>query len=396
MAGSLALNVEILGQFSKLTAATQGATGTLTRLGTSAKKISRTMNNAFRTVGVGFSLALLINAFKEASQAAIADAKSMEILEIAMINTGEATRFHVEQAEASITAMSLQTGIADDDLRPAFQKLFIATENVEEANRLLAIALDTSAATGKDLDAVTQAMSRALNGNETALNRLVPSLKGVDDPLTQLGITFKGAAEAAANLDPYQRMNVAFGEIQESVGSILQPVLNDFADYLVDAVPKIQDFFEELQDPSTDLGKSWQRLGRTFKKTGDQFNKLLGAFGVSGISFESVLDFVTALSAGFGQLFFFVTQVTKIISALLRLDFAEAFSLAGNFGAAYNAFVNAQNEAINPTPELNPNIPQGARSITINVNNGNVTAEQIAKAINKADKSTGTSLIRRK
>jgi hypothetical protein len=391
---SLALNVEILGQFNKLTAATKGASSKLTGLNNTAKKISGSMNKAFGAIGVGFSLAVITKAFSEAAKAAIEDAKSMEILSIAMINTGNATKFTVTEAEASIQAMSLQTAVADDQLRPAFQKLFIATGDVGESNRLLAIALDTSAATGKDLDAVTQAMARSLAGNDTALNRLIPSLKGVDDPMSELEKTFKGAAEAAANLDPYKRMDVAFGEIQESVGTALQPVLNDFADYLVESVPKIQNFFAQLQDPSTELGAAWQDLGAIFASTTTQFNKMLSVFGVSGIEFQDVLNFVTQLTAGFGQLFFFVGRVAEIIGSVISLNFQRAFDLSASFGQDYRTFVTSQNLAMNRQNPVSINQAERAQNVTINVNNGNVTAQQIANAINRGNRATGTNLIR--
>jgi hypothetical protein len=290
--------------------------------------------------------------------------------------------------------MSLQSAVADDQLRPAFQKLFIATNSVTDSNRYLQIALDTSAATGKDLDSVTQAMAKSLAGQDTALLKLVPSLRGVQDPLAELEKTFAGASDAAANLDPYQRMNVAFGEIQESVGTVLMPVMNDFADYLVDSVPKIQAFFAELQDPSTELGKAWENLGVIFGQTTDQFNKMLSVFGVSGIEFQDVLDFVTRLTAGFGQLFFFVGRVADIIGSIISLNFQRAFDLSASFAQDYGTFVTSQNLAMNPQTPTNIRQLEQAQNVTINVNNGNVTAQEIANAVNRANRASGTNLIR--
>jgi hypothetical protein len=394
MAGSLALNVEILGQFNKLTAATKGASNQLSGLSKTATSISKGMNKAFGLIGVGFSLNFLKNELGEAAKAAVADAKSMEILSIAMQNTGDATAFTVKEAEKSIRAMSLQAAVADDVLRPAYQKLFIATGSVTKSNRYLQIALDASAATGKDLDSVTQAMAKSLAGSDTALVKLIPSLRNAKDPLTELEKTFAGAATAAANLDPYQRMNVAFGEIQESVGTVLLPVLNDFANYLVESVPKIQNFFAQLLNPTTQLGNAWADLGAVFAMTTKQFNKMLAVFGVSGIEFQDVLEFVTRLTAGFGQLFFFVGRVAEIIGALISLNFQKAFELSSSFGADYGAFVTSQNLAMNPQTPTNIRQIENAQNVTINVNNGNVTAQQIANAINRGNRATGTNLIR--
>ena len=394
MAGSLALNVEILGEFGKLTAATKGASSQLTTLSKTAQSISSTMNKAFGVIGVGFSLGFLKRELEEAGKAAIADAKSMEILSIAMQNTGKATAFTVKEAEDSIRAMSLEAAVADDVLRPAYQKLFIATGSVTQSNRLLQVALDASAATGKDLDSVTQAMAKSLAGSDTALVKLIPSLRGATDPMAELEKTFAGAATAAANLDPYQRMNVAFGEIQESVGIALMPVLNDFADYLVDSVPKIQAFFDELNDPTTELGDAWADLGATFKTTTEEFNKMLAVFGLSEIDFKDVLNFVTQLTAGFGQLFFMVGRVAGIIGALINLDIKKAFDLASTFGADYGAFVTAQNLAMNPPQVQNLRQLERNQSVVINNYNSNLTAQQIADQINRANRASGTNLIR--
>jgi hypothetical protein len=395
MAGTLALNVEILGQFNKLTTATNGATNQLTKLGDRAKKISGGMRTAFAGIGVGLSFMAISNAIQEVGKAAVAEAKSMELLSIAMQNTGKATAFTVKEAEANIKAMSLESAVADDELRPAYQKLFIATGDVTKSNELMQVALDTSAATGKDLNTVTQAMARSLAGSDVALNKLVPSLAGVDDPLKQLGETFKGASAAAANLDPFQRMNVAFGEIQESIGSALMPALNGIATFMVESVPKIQAFFGALLDPSTSLGDAWADLGRVFEITMEQANKMFKAFGLGTITFDNVLDFVSMLTAGFGQLFFMVGRVSEIIRAVLTLDFNKAFALSASFGGDYERMVRMQDVAVNGAGSFGtPSQYTQNSPVVINVNNGNITAQEIANKVNRGNRSSGSNLIR--
>jgi hypothetical protein len=170
---SLVLNVEILGEFKNLTAATKGAQSQLGALNKRAAKISSGMNKAFAAIGIGFSLRIITQQLEESAKAAVEDSKSMNLLALAMENSAGATKEQVAQAEKSINRMQFQAGVADDKLRPAFQKLFIATKDVTQSNRLLQIALDASAATGKDLDTITQAMSRSLAGSDTALTRLI-------------------------------------------------------------------------------------------------------------------------------------------------------------------------------------------------------------------------------
>lgn len=243
---SLVLQVDILGEYKNLTAATKGAQSQLSTLNKRTKAISNGMNKAFAAIGIGFSLSIVKRELEEAAKAAIDDTKSMQLLATAMENTGKANKAQIAEAEKAIRVMQFQTSVADDELRPAFQKLFIATGNVTDSNRLLKIALDASAATGKGLDAVSQAMAKSLAGSDTALLKLIPSLKGAKDPMAELERTFAGAAEAAANTDPYQRMQVIFGEMQEQIGMALLPVLNQFSAWL--ATPEGQEKLQGLID----------------------------------------------------------------------------------------------------------------------------------------------------
>ncbi len=71
-----------------------------------------------------------------------------------------------------ILKTSLATGVADDKLRPAMQRLAVSTKSTEEAQKLLTLALDISAASGKDLETVSNALGRAQDGNQASLGRL--------------------------------------------------------------------------------------------------------------------------------------------------------------------------------------------------------------------------------
>jgi hypothetical protein len=396
MAGTLALNVEILGQFNKLTTATNGAAGQLQGLQGKVSSIGAGIGKVLGAIGVGFSLGFLKRELTEAAKAAIDEAKTMEILSIAMQNTGLATKETVVQAEDAIKKMSLQSAVADDKLRPAYQKLFIATGNVTDSNRYLQIALDASAATGKDLDSVTQAMAKSLAGQDTALLKLIPSLRGAEDPLAKLGETFAGAATAAANLDPYQRISVAMGEIQESIGMVLLPALNEFADFMVDAVPKIQAFFGELIDPTTELGESWERLGSIFENVTEVFMDLLETFGLSDVEFTDILNFVSFLTAAFGQLIWIVGRAAAILRALMEGNIDKALGLGANFFTDMEAFRQDQNRALNPEQarrQAELLASQRNQNIVINTYNSNITAQEIADKINRATKASGTTLI---
>jgi 50S ribosomal subunit-associated GTPase HflX len=164
MSGNMVLNVEILGEFKKLTAATTGASKDLNSLKKTTDKISKGMKTALAAIGLGFSLSVVVRELKEASKAAIEDVKSQELLALSLQASTKATDNQIAAVEKIIGKYQMQAAVADDELRPAFAKLTQTTGDLEESSKLLGIALDVSAGSGKSLDAVTQAMSRALNG----------------------------------------------------------------------------------------------------------------------------------------------------------------------------------------------------------------------------------------
>ena len=400
MAGTLALNVEILGEFKNLTKATQGAEKQLSGINKVTKGISTGMVKSLAAIGVGFSLNAISQQFQKLTKATIDDRKSQELLALAMLNTGKATQVQIDQAEKLIGKMQITSAVADDDLRPAFQKLFIATGDVTKANRYLQIALDTSAATGKDLDAVTQAMSRALAGNDTALNRLIPSLKGAKDPLAELERTFKGAAEAAADLDPYQRMEIVMGEIDESIGAVLLPTLEKFSDWFVTILPDIQNFsnglLKALDDPRVkssidsmmkSLGDLGLTIGTLFGSTETDEAKGFMNFWIvlTGIV-EGVATTLNALIAPINAAFGNTKSMEKWLDTILNGIVGIVGSITGMTRKPLTGY--------NPIGTSRPSPTPTAQNVTININKGNVTAQEIADKINRGNRATGTNLIR--
>lgn len=281
---SLVLNVEILGEFKNLTAATKGAQGQLNQMNARAQKVSSQIKGAFAAIGIGLSFRWIANELEDATKAAIEDSKSQQLLALAMKNTGKATDAQVKSSEALIQKMQFSAGVADDKLRPAYQKLFIATGSVTESSRLLQIALDASAATGKSLDSVSQAMAKSLAGSDTALLRLIPSLKGAKDPMAELEATFKGAAEAAANTDPYQRMNVLFQDMQEQIGTALLPLLNEFSTWL--ATPEGQEKLQGLVNLIKDILANFGETVRYIIENKDWLLPLVAGIGALKLAWE--------------------------------------------------------------------------------------------------------------
>ena len=204
----------------------------LRKLKSNVDMVGNSMNRAFGAVGLGIGLATLTNGLKNATKAASEDRKSQGLLANALKNTVGATDQAIAGAESYIKNTQLQTSVLDDELRPALATAVRATGSLAKGQSLLDVALDVSAGTGKDLGTVTNAMSKAFNGNSASLKKLLPSIKEGGDFMEQLRTQFAGSAEAAAKLDPYKRLEVIFADIQETVGEALLPALEEFSLYL--------------------------------------------------------------------------------------------------------------------------------------------------------------------
>lgn len=396
---SLVLNVEILGEFKKLTSATQGAAKDLNGLSGTVNKISKGMKTALGAIGLGFSLGVVINQLKEASKAAIEDVKSQELLALSLKASTDATDNQISAVEKIIGKYQLQAAVADDQLRPAFAKLTQSTGNLEESNRLLGIALDVSAGSGKSLDAVTQAMSKALEGSTGALERLLPAVKGVDDPIGFLAQQFAGASEAAANTDPYARMQILFGELQEQIGMALLPYLEDFSAWLSE--PGTTEYIQEIVQTIVDLIGQFKIVVDWIVKYKDALLPIAGIVTTLTVAWKAY-NVVAALSAtGTNALAVSMKgalgPLTAVVVALQTIDFVNS-KLMANGGwerVAGQGAVNfsGQSGLKAPNPSSFGNMAPG---VTVNnnivVNTPSTNAAGVVSSLQAYQNQTGSTL----
>lgn len=198
-----------------------------------ADRMGRRTQRASNIAKVGL-LALAAGAFSSA-KAAAADERGQAVLAQALKNSTGARKADVRSVESWIDKTQRATGIADDQLRPALTNLVGATHDVAKAQELAGLAMDISTRYGKPLTSVSEALAKGYAGNTTALGRLVP---GIDKALLksgdfnaiqkELAKTVGGSAAAAAktNEGKTARMAIAYGELQETVGGFLLPILS--------------------------------------------------------------------------------------------------------------------------------------------------------------------------
>ena len=208
-------------------------------------------------------------------KSAIADEAAQARLATTLQNVTGATDAQIAAIEQQILKTSLLTGKTDDELRPSFDRLVRSTKNVEEAARLQALALDISAGSGKSLEAVTNALAKASEGQNTALGKLGVGISAADlktmsfEQITaKLGDTFKNQASIQADTfaGKMDRLKVAFDEGKETVGSFILDAITPLVSGFVNkVVPAIQNVAAEIGPKLTPI----------FKALGDYFNNVL-------------------------------------------------------------------------------------------------------------------------
>jgi hypothetical protein len=209
-------------------------------LETNSQKAGFVMEKAFLPAVA--ALAGLAAAAAFGVKAAVEDEAAQMRLAKALQNVTGATDEQIAAVEASIKAMSRATGVSDDELRPAFASLTRGTKNLADANEALGLAMDISAATGQDLQGVSDTLALAYGGNTKALAKLSPELKvaikegaSLDQVMGMLTKTFGGSAAAAANTaeGQFRKFNVAIKDAKEAIGVALMPAVEAILPLLI-------------------------------------------------------------------------------------------------------------------------------------------------------------------
>ena len=165
-------------------------------------------------------------AFGKASvKAFAADDKAARLLANTLNNLGAG--YAATNVEDFIAKLQSATGVLDDSLRPALQILLTATSDVTKSQDALALALDVSQATGKDLSAVSTALAKGFQGNTTALGKMGGAVSkatlatGDMDKITaELTAKYKGSAltAAAGYAGQMDKLAVASANVKEIIG----------------------------------------------------------------------------------------------------------------------------------------------------------------------------------
>jgi hypothetical protein len=232
------VNIPIISEFDAK--GTQKAIKEFQSLEGASKKASFAIKKA--AVPAAAAIAGLGFALVGATKAAMEDQAEQVQLALALENVTGATDEQIKATEDMISKMSLASGVADSELRPAFASLVRGTKDIATATDALALAQDISAGSGKDLATVSDALAKAYGGNMKGLQALSPEIKAMikdgatlEDVINVLGGSFGGASAAAANTAEggMKRLGIALAETKESIGAALIPVVEALLPYLL-------------------------------------------------------------------------------------------------------------------------------------------------------------------
>jgi len=308
-------------------------------------------------------------------KAAIEDEAAQLRLAAALRTATGATEDQIAATEAYILKTSLATGVADDQLRPALQRLAVSTKDTDEAQKLLNLSLDIAKGRGLALETVANALGRAQDGNTTALGRLGLGLSKAElstlsftEVQAKLSDLYGGAA--AANAETFQgkidRLKVGFDEAKESLGVALLPAVEQFITFLnTTGIPALNAFIAGLtgdEGLSAGLAQS-QKGAETFGKA------------ISGLAdiLKGFLNFIREVIGGLTEL---ANQAIRVVNIIKP---------GGDVGYIPNVSPNASQLGMlgaAPLPAVPANVRENRTTVT-NVTVQAVDSEGAARAVAK-------------
>ena len=309
-------------------------------------------------------------------KAAIEDEQAQLRLANALKSATGATDAQIKATEDMILKTSLATGVADDQLRPALQRLAVSTKDTEEAQKLLSLALDISKGSGKDLETVANALGKAHDGQSTALGRLglglsAAELKTMSFTEVQQRLSDLYGGAASDNAETFQgkidRLKVGFDEAKESLGVALLPQVEKFITFLNDTgIPTLNAFIAGLTgDEGLSAGLAETQRGA------ESFGKAIST--VAGI----VSGFITFLREAIGLVVSLANELIRVVNIIPGV----------NIGSIPNPAPSAQLSSlpsIGSTSNTRESRSSTVNNITVNALDSESAARAVAKVINES------------
>lgn len=398
MAGIPKVKITFDADFDELKRGVAGAQNEVQSFGDKMGKFGKIAGAAFAAASAA-ALAYAGVLLKQGVESAIADEAAQAKLATTLQNVTGATDAQIKAVEDQILKTSLLTGKTDDELRPSFERLVRATKDSDAALKLQTLALDISAGSGKSLEAVTNALAKAQEGNTASLAKLgvgltSAQLKTMDmDTITkQLGNTFANQASIQADTfaGKMARLKVAFDEGKETIGSFVLDAITPMIDTVVNVViPAVQTFIDSIGGKEgitsafmtfiegakkifipifEGIKFAFDQIKNAVMDNKDEFAALFsflskyvapllgGVLKIAiqgiGIALGVVIDVVGKLIGGFETLFGWIGKVIDRITSLINMvrNNAAVRGIAGLIDSAFGGFRAAGGSVSAGTP----------------------------------------------
>ena len=201
---------------------------------TSTDRLTKNVKGLAKGLLAVYSAQKILSYAKASVKAFAEDDKAATALGTTLKNLGLAYGSNIGTVNGYISRLEMQTGVLDDELRPAMDRLLRATGDVTKSQELLSLALDISAGTGKSVTQVSQSLQKAYLGQTQALGRLGVGLSraelttsSFEEIQARLATLFAGQATAAA--DTYAgslaKLTIAGNNAKEIIGEGLVDAL---------------------------------------------------------------------------------------------------------------------------------------------------------------------------
>lgn len=298
----LALLADVQKFLGGMNEAETGAKGLSSKIG----KYSKAMAKSFALAGAAAG-AYAIKIGVDSVKAAIEDEQSQKLLAKALQNTTGATDAQIAATEKYVSAAQLRYGVSDVKLRESLGNLARATGDVTEAQKLNNLAIDISAATGRDLSSVSLALAKSYDGNFGALKKLgIPLdeaiIKSKDFNLVQGELVRLFGGAAAANTQTYAGqlaiVSERFAEMKESIGVSLLPVMKTLLENVNlmakafggDDPQGLSERARELAGTYDGQGAGAYNLGKALRNVADAFGRMFSTISGEGPGATSTLQ----------------------------------------------------------------------------------------------------------
>jgi len=441
---SLALKVEILGEYKNLAKATKGAQGSFDKLGKNFAKIGKNIAKVTAGIGIGLGVAVA-SQIKPAIDAASNLAEATNAVEVSfgkaadgIYKLGENAARGLGLSNTELYGISVQfssfaktiageggnvVGVIDDistrgadfasvyniTVPEALAKFQSGLAGSSEPLRAYGINLSATAVEAYALEASIIKQGEAMTNDQ----KILAAYESLMYQTSKTQGDYANTSDSVANQQ--KRLTATLEETRAEMGEKFLPIMQDVQSYILETViPALQDFWEAIIDPSGEaqtqikaIGDAIDVFASTFniasgKVTSDQIFNFIGdgvVKAVKALTFLSVFAQETfeglALLLG-GPDSRFNSNIEQKFAGLQQLAGArlKAVAAADQIKLATDSTAgraeNRRQQRLNPeNPANREKFDQFGNQIVININRARVDGQQLINEINQTLKNQG-------